>query len=97
MKTLRDHIGPPALPAVFLVVTFLLAGGVLAWSAPTPPPGATVSAAGSNAIDRFISDLYNHHRLLFSVLVTVSMAVVGLGISWLIEQAVPSTGRRPRR
>lgn len=96
MKTIRDHIRPPTLSAVFLVLAMLLAAGA-AVAATSQPQTAALSETGSTAIDHFIANLYNHHRILFAILVTASMAIVGLGISRLIELLIPAAGRRPRR
>lgn len=96
MKTIRNHIGPPTLSAVFLVLAVVIVASA-ALSSSTQAQTGTVSETGSNTIDHFVANLYNHHRILFAILVTASMAIVGLGISRLIELLIPAAGRRPRR
>jgi len=56
-----------------------------------------VDTSHLSSTDLLLATLYNDHRLLYAVLTTVSMAVLGLAVGYTVEVVLGQLGLRASR
>jgi hypothetical protein len=52
----------------------------------------TVDTTGKSGVSLFLADLYNDHRLLYALLVTATMAILGMIVAQVAEIILRAVG-----
>jgi hypothetical protein len=81
---------------VFILQCLIGVGTVFAEGKPEPALNKVVRTEGLSGLNLFLAQTYNNNRLLFSIITTGTIVVLGIIVTWIIGFIIKPSPHRSK-